>query len=596
MSQQSLESYDVSVLLPFYKKMSEFKFVLPYNYKYFSQKGVEVVIIADEPLCLTDFSFLNQYPSLDYKIIVNEKEHKWRNPSKVINVGIRNASRKFILILSPESIMKNNIIKTFFEQYKDNSFVTGYVGFIDRNTFRKNFDETKITFLNYGSIFIKKDDLINVGGYDESFEVWGGDDDEVRLRLKKNGFEQIVCSKAKVLHIDLLNRKTELDKKKNENPKKYELQKRKLVNVSQRLDFTHHGLDFDCVLIDKTDSIEKKTKCQQINLNKMFNLSIPAELNKTLNELLNAIHNTNIYDDIEGLINTKINHIIDISHDRKTMTTSENLHKEMNNLSKLPDGYFKTAYLEKHPLIVGYKFGSRLKQHYEIFNLTPIFNEAENIQDFIKSTRRFADGILILDDGSDDNCCRLLAPEDYTLIVRIKRGKQFEDLRNRNLLLDVLQKMFLDQKIKVDWIVWLDCDERIASSDKELMMIKQKLRKEQGQIFKINMYHMWDEDHYNADYPSGKDGLRKYVRIFKNVPSKRPYIIKSKDRLHFKLIPYLSTVPIKDLPLRIKHYGMSTKEKRRKKYENYIKLYDKQKIQNSYEHIIKDNPKLIMIK
>ena len=38
------KNFDVSVVIPFYKKMAEFRRVFPLNRKYFERNGIEVVI------------------------------------------------------------------------------------------------------------------------------------------------------------------------------------------------------------------------------------------------------------------------------------------------------------------------------------------------------------------------------------------------------------------------------------------------------------------------------------------------------------------------------------------------------------------------
>src|SRR5579884_1796856 len=48
----------VSIIIPFYHKLEEFKITLPVNYPEFSLPGVEVIILVDHPAKKEDFSFL----------------------------------------------------------------------------------------------------------------------------------------------------------------------------------------------------------------------------------------------------------------------------------------------------------------------------------------------------------------------------------------------------------------------------------------------------------------------------------------------------------------------------------------------------------
>ncbi len=87
--------FDISIILPFYKKLKEFKKVLPKNLKYFQRNGIELIIVLDTPEEEQELvNFLDEFPFLNSKVIVNRIHHEWRNPAKVLNVGIRHAGRK----------------------------------------------------------------------------------------------------------------------------------------------------------------------------------------------------------------------------------------------------------------------------------------------------------------------------------------------------------------------------------------------------------------------------------------------------------------------------------------------------------------------
>lgn len=248
--------YNLSIIMPFFRKKKEFRFSLPQNYPYFIQKGIEIIIVADEPLTINDFNFLSRYPELKYKIIVNKKPHEWRNPSKAINVGIRNASKEFILILSPESIFMDNIIEIFHNAYKPKTYLTGFVHFVLLDKYLDDPDSIdKTKSVNYGSIFLKTKDLVGVGGYNEIFTSWGCEDDEIRDRLTRNGFQKIIVTNARLVHIDLMPRINIKEKIKND-PKF--LEQKKLIKTSANmLDFGKNGLDFNDVIIDRTSSVKK---------------------------------------------------------------------------------------------------------------------------------------------------------------------------------------------------------------------------------------------------------------------------------------------------------------------------------------------------
>jgi len=191
------ENLDVSVILPFYKKYNDFVRVLPRNAAYFSRPGIEVLIVMDESSEEKQvLAYIKQYPRINWVVIVNDKDHEWRNPSKTLNVGIKHASKKYILIVSPESEMRTDIIRQFTRQIENNrSYCIGLVHFLD-------YSETRF-FINgppYGSIMASRDNLVKIGGYDESFDKWGGEDDNLRSRLKMLGVRETLLLEAHLIH------------------------------------------------------------------------------------------------------------------------------------------------------------------------------------------------------------------------------------------------------------------------------------------------------------------------------------------------------------------------------------------------------------
>lgn len=194
-----IHNFDVSVILPFYKKLEEFKTVLPKNQLFFQRNGIEIVIVMDEDSEEIELiKFINLYPFINWKVIVNHQKHAWRNPSKAINVGIKNASKECILVCSPESEFITDAIYIMRKklEYYPNHFAIGTVSFAD-------IEETIFTkqrFIEYGSIMARKKDFYAITGYDESLTKWGGDDDNVRIRLEMYGIKRLLLPEVKLLH------------------------------------------------------------------------------------------------------------------------------------------------------------------------------------------------------------------------------------------------------------------------------------------------------------------------------------------------------------------------------------------------------------
>ena len=186
---------DLTVILPFYKKLSVFKEVLHLNAPYFARAGIEVIIVMDEPSEEAELiAFLKSYPQIQWRLIVNDKPHPWRNPAKTINVGIRHARKSKILVMSPESRMLTDVIKILSKKADERRriFTTGLV----------QIEHTSRGWLPYGSICAPRAAFELIRGYDEAYTEWGADDDDVRMRLTYAGYRELRLLRARLLHTE----------------------------------------------------------------------------------------------------------------------------------------------------------------------------------------------------------------------------------------------------------------------------------------------------------------------------------------------------------------------------------------------------------
>jgi len=196
-------NFNVSVVMPFYKKLDAFKKVFPKNQKYFERNGIEIVIVLD---CLDErnelLEYIMNYPFINWKLIFNNKRHDWRNPAKPINVGIKNATKKYIMVCSPESEFYSDAILQFCQilvDYPDH-YAVGTVCFSE---FDEKITEANISdynFINYGSIMANKSYFHAIKGYDEALNKWGGDDDNIRARLDLLGVEMLLMPEVRLIH------------------------------------------------------------------------------------------------------------------------------------------------------------------------------------------------------------------------------------------------------------------------------------------------------------------------------------------------------------------------------------------------------------
>lgn len=251
-----VHNFDVSVVMPFYKKLDEFKRIFPHNFPFLSRNGIEVIIAMDESSEEESLlEFIKLYRNINWKIIVNRKKHMWRNPAKAINVGIRHATKRYVFVCSPESQFATDIIyimRKMLYYYPDHFGV----GFIDFRNYEN--DCRYLSSVPYGSIMVERKHLINIRGYDESLLKWGGDDDNIRARLEIIGVKKLYLHNAKMVHWET---KVELENRRSKsNPKD-----RPLSSVKSMMYPHSHianpeiwGLDFDNLVYDWENKPDEK--------------------------------------------------------------------------------------------------------------------------------------------------------------------------------------------------------------------------------------------------------------------------------------------------------------------------------------------------
>ena len=195
-----------------------------------------------------------------------------------------------------------------------------------------------------------------------------------------------------------------------------------------------------------------------------------------------------------------------------------------------------------------------------ILALTPFHNEEKMIPGFLKNVFLLADYMIALDDGSSDRTWELLK---HKKIKRIRRERLvWNDLANRNILLHEAYKL------KPEWILWLDADERFEPST--LLSFKKRVQKIQSNIISFNLYHCWNSiDTYRADYPTSSEGMQIKRRMFRY--TNHAYL-KSTLHYHFTLIPISGRVWHSNQV--VKHLGNITILRRIKRFIRYT-FYDR---------------------
>ncbi len=142
------------------------------------------------------------------------------------NLGVRSASGEFLLILDNDLLLTNKeLLKELYLKYTslrnpgelglciidEGKKKTEYYGMYFGFSFVKNlkpipadqarrFDGKKIGFATGACFFIKKSIWLEVGGYDEHFP-FGGDDNDLGMKLWMSGYENYLFSESCQIHI-----------------------------------------------------------------------------------------------------------------------------------------------------------------------------------------------------------------------------------------------------------------------------------------------------------------------------------------------------------------------------------------------------------
>ena len=170
--------------------------------------GFETIVLNDGLHDETEAICQEYQPRLNLKYVFTGQRNldgniKWRVPGFAINIGARLSRGRILIISCAEMFHLNNCIAqlTFpllsnpkllgipiARDDQDSSFLHNLVatnGSYDHNGFYNNYPglNTSLPFLTS----ISREEFFTIGGYDEDFTGIGYDDNDLMLRLTKNG-------------------------------------------------------------------------------------------------------------------------------------------------------------------------------------------------------------------------------------------------------------------------------------------------------------------------------------------------------------------------------------------------------------------------
>jgi glycosyltransferase involved in cell wall biosynthesis len=218
-------------------------------------------------------------------------------------------------------------------------------------------------------------------------------------------------------------------------------------------------------------------------------------------------------------------------------------------------------------------------KEYRLIALIPAFNESSNIEECLKNVEKYCDGIILLDDESDDSTY-VLAQSDKLLLKAKKSRASFDDKQNRNILLD------LASFFRSEWFIFIDADERFDERFVDLPQVMDL----PVDVVGVWIANLWDSPtQFRTNMPDtnniSQNGLWFRWRLFRN--RGRMQII-GVDKLHFSSVPYFHNHYISKTVLL--HLGYLDKDKREQKYKFYDRE-DKEKLMD-YSYILSEKIEL----
>ena len=184
------------------------------------------------------------------------------------------------------------------------------------------------------------------------------------------------------------------------------------------------------------------------------------------------------------------------------------------------------------------------------------------LQASLDASARFADGIVVLDDGSTDGTRALC--ERHPAVLRYEYQElPFHERRDRNRVLAMAAEQ------GADWILSVDADE-VFEMDRERAQRLMRLADPHVKVLGFHWYTFWEPSHtyFRAD---GIFGNMSGYRMYRCEPGQR-IVLGTENGLHCGNIPQFPAGAARYTDIRVRHLGYDTEALRRAKYARYRQL------------------------
>jgi glycosyltransferase involved in cell wall biosynthesis len=160
----------------------------------FVNQGSELLITKDIE------SILEKQPNINY--IYNDTRGKFWNKSNALNIGIKRAKGDTVIIADIDLIFSESFLASISKKVSSDNFLTFNAFYLTKDyDLNKIFsdDDKNIFYSGFnGLCVIPKNELFNIRGYDEFFQIWGCEDDDIIKRLEMSGLKRYHVTNDKI--------------------------------------------------------------------------------------------------------------------------------------------------------------------------------------------------------------------------------------------------------------------------------------------------------------------------------------------------------------------------------------------------------------
>lgn len=209
-------------------------------------------------------------------------------------------------------------------------------------------------------------------------------------------------------------------------------------------------------------------------------------------------------------------------------------------------------------------------------------NEERFLPGWLENVAPAVDGIVALDDGSQDATAELLQAHPKTLeLMRNPVGQAWNERANQMALIKA------GRQHQADWFICIDADERLeARFSSDIAGILADADQRGIEAFTLRLRELWnDRHHYRRD---GLWGKKLRYRLFRNDPEHRKFDPRPLHRhwMPLEIVMRQATVGA-NLPHNLYHLRMIRPEDRQARYQRYITLDPESRLQaEGYEYLV----------